>query len=338
MVSVIIPVYNCEKYIEECITSVLSQTYTDFEMLIVDDGSTDETSVIIQRLQLKDDRIRVIHLENQGVSHARNTGLAFANGEFVVFLDADDYLDTFILEKAVASIKADKLIAWGYTIIGKAPVNDTASYEISKYEAIASTLCTRKKVDYCLGDNFRASWGKLFDKKIIQENNVVFPENLPVGEDALFLLQYLTCCDGIRYIDNKGYNYRILENSAVRKPRKNLFEFDVIQMDYMMEMLKRYKCFDQLPVQISFHNWKWQLAFPSLLENSIIVGENGELTGKSVFDDTCAFIKKYEAIYKSCPVGINSLYKKYRVFQCLYGRIPCKWLCRIYLVMQSIRR
>lgn len=338
MISVIIPVYNCEKYIEECVASVLAQTYKEAEILIVDDGSTDGTGAIIQDFQLKDSRIKVIRLENQGVSHARNIGLMNASGDYIVFLDADDYLDPFVLEKAVTSVKGNQLIAWGYTIIGSDGVKESQTFEISKYEAVASAICTRKNAGYTLGDNFRAVWGKLFETKIIRNNNIVFPENLPVGEDAAFLLRYLACCDGLNYIDNRGYNYRILENSAVRKPRINLFELDSLQMDCMLETLNKYGFLNQIPVMVSFHNWKWQLALPSLLENSILVRKTGAQEGKSIFADSCAFIKKYESIYRFCPVKMSALYKKYRVIQFLHGKIPTKWLCRIYLAMKLIRK
>lgn len=337
MVSVIIPAYNCEQYIEECVTSILEQTYENFEVLIVDDGSTDHTAEIAQKLMMRDTRVEVISMKNQGVSHARNVGLANAKGEFVTFLDADDYLSPYILEKAVGCVRPNLLTAWGYTIIGRNSKENVQNCVIDKYEAIASAICTRQKVDYYLGDNFRAVWGKLFDREIILEHSIAFPEDLPVGEDALFLLQYLALCDGVNYIGGEGYNYRILGNSAVRKPRNNLLELDVLQMEYMLRILKQNKCLDSLPVKISFHNWKWQLAFSSLLENSIVVNKCGNAQRKSIFEDTCFFIRKYKNIYDDYTLNINCLYKKYRVFQFLYRIVPDRMLCFIYLGMRKIR-
>ena len=98
MISVIVPVYNVEKYIERCVESVLAQTHKEFELILVDDGSTDLSGEICEKLKTKDNRIRVFHQENKGLSAARNKGLIEAAGEYITYIDSDDYVDAFYLE------------------------------------------------------------------------------------------------------------------------------------------------------------------------------------------------------------------------------------------------
>lgn len=114
LVSIIVPAYNAEKFIDKCIRSVLNQSYPNLELILVDDGSTDETGKICEEYASKDTRVRVIHKKNSGVSAARNMGLSSAIGEYVVFLDSDDWLDEDIVELALKKYQKNCINIWGF--------------------------------------------------------------------------------------------------------------------------------------------------------------------------------------------------------------------------------
>ena len=135
MVSVVIPVYNVEKYLAECVDSVLGQTYADFEIILVDDGATDSSGQMCDEYAQKDARIRVIHQPNGGLSAARNTGLKAARGEYVYFLDSDDYIETCALEHLVAVAdqeQADVVFFDGYVFFDECEEDDSVSRYVRK--------------------------------------------------------------------------------------------------------------------------------------------------------------------------------------------------------------
>ena len=115
LISVIVPIYNVERYLAQCLDSIVGQTYRALDIILVDDGSTDGSRTIAEQYAAQDERVILISQENQGLSGARNTGMAVAKGEFLVFVDSDDWLDTTILELAVNSIdNSIDLVGWGY--------------------------------------------------------------------------------------------------------------------------------------------------------------------------------------------------------------------------------
>lgn len=340
MVSVIIPTFNCAKYIETSVSSVIAQSYSDIEVIIVDDGSSDETELICRNICIRDTRVKYFKTVNSGVSHARNYGLMKAMGDFIVFLDADDFLEPKIIENALQLTNTDSLIIWDYVIVGdECPKSHICSKNgfIDKDEAIASALTQRNSCKYKLGSYYRAVWGKLFSADIIKSNNITFPENLPVGEDALFLIDYLTHCTQVIICNCIGYNYRILSNSAVRKYRSNLLDLDILQMDYLLKIIADNKLLEYESVRISFSNFKWQLLFDSLLENSIDAYKNKKIGLFNITDDLKAFEKRYRYLYEDALVDFVTLHKKYGIIQFLYGKMPLWVLCVVYLVVSRLR-
>lgn len=185
LVSVIIPVYNTERYLRGCLDSVCAQTYRELEILLVDDGSPDDSGAICDEYAARDARIRVLHQKNSGVCAARNAGLQMATGNYVCFVDSDDRL----AENAVADLVSAALRS-GAPYVGTLPENNgtdemvidfgKAPLELLKY------LCTGCSA---------ASWAKLFDLRIIQEHDLCFDTMLKCSEDALFNRQFLCHCD-----------------------------------------------------------------------------------------------------------------------------------------------
>lgn len=242
MISVIVPIYNCEPYLRDAIESVLSQTYKDFELLLIDDGSTDNGASICQEYALKDKRVIFIHQENGGVSKARNTGLDHAKGEWIIFLDADDYFcDNEIFGKCVEAISKDPLslpvfnFVWSYND-GYKRVNGYIPKDgVSNYPDFVIKMFTDCKTMWGV------PWGKLLSKKIIDERHIRFIEGLWHREDALFLLEYCVNLKSITYIDSVGLSYRVRTGSLSHsKSNYSCFEQGKIFTERVFDLAKNY--------------------------------------------------------------------------------------------------
>ncbi len=240
-VSIIVPVYNVEKYIEKCIDSILNQTYKDFELILVDDGSTDNSGVICDEYAKKDNRIKVIHKVNGGVSHARNMGLEVALGKYVVFCDSDDYVSSQYLNDLICAnaIKNDSLVV--SDIFEFTEDIDTkaceSSYENS-YRIIS--LDNMNEQDFSLLFLQYKLWGpycKLFSSEIIKTQNIKFDTNLKTAEDFCFNMQYLKYVNNIIFLNVKNYYYRV-----GYKPLelKYITESDILSIHAISEKLTEY--------------------------------------------------------------------------------------------------
>lgn len=216
MISVIVPVYNAEKYLHRCIKRILAQDYTDFELLLIDDGSTDNSGTICDEYTIKDNRIRVFHKENGGVSSARNWGLDNAIGEYIMFVDSDDYMLPGMLDVMLSTLESKKadLVVCGTTETGGGywrPIADV-DYSINQLkENFVSLLHT---------ELLSPPWNKIYKKDIIGNNR--FCEDISFGEDLLFNIQYLEKCENISFIkESPFYHEKENENSLVVKFNRN---------------------------------------------------------------------------------------------------------------------
>lgn len=187
LVSVIIPVYNAEKYIRSCITSVLRQSYLFFELLLIDDGSTDDSGNICEEYAKRDKRVQVIHRENQGVSATRNLGIEKANGRFLVFVDADDQIHKDLLKIYMQAYTSNQVLLCGIS-------NDLMDLEkeYTKEDIENKSILWKKEnfMELFAKDYVNSPWNKLYDANIIQKNHIRYPQNLSLGEDLLFNLTY----------------------------------------------------------------------------------------------------------------------------------------------------
>lgn len=202
-VSVIIPAYNSEHIISDCLSSVIRQTYSNIEIIVVDDGSSDRTGDIADEYASTDKRIIVVHRRNGGVSSARNIGLSLATGTWVTFVDSDDYLSPIFIESLQPN-EGDDLIVGGYRTVGCHEVRE------SSYQAI--TAKSGMEVNILLNSHitdmtFLCPWGKLFRKDIISDNKISFDEKMKIGEDTDFVWRYLTKCNKISLRTGQYYNY-----------------------------------------------------------------------------------------------------------------------------------
>ena len=171
MISVIVPAYNVKKYVEKCVDSIINQTFSDYELILVDDGSTDGTSELCDELAKKSDKIRVFHKENGGLSDARNLGMDKAKGEYITFIDSDDYVaPTYLEELYVPIYKDDADVSITPTVWffeNAQPVADNkVGYEIASAEAAVQKMLLREKISHTAG-------GKLYKKELWE--NIYFP-------------------------------------------------------------------------------------------------------------------------------------------------------------------
>lgn len=235
LVSVIIPVYNIENFLEECIASVRYQTYSKVQIILIDDGSRDDCAQICDQCAAKDSRIQVIHKENGGLSSARNVGIENAFGEYLYFLDGDDYIEKDLIEKAVITLekrhsdmcifKADQMQENHSVPFGK-----TFEYgEIAwKTDAECFDFLTKHYLNYEYGWE---AWSYVIRKKVVDNFAIRFINEREVfAEDMLFSMSYLLCAKSISLITDVLYHYRLRDGSLMdEKNRRIQFtEFDLL--------------------------------------------------------------------------------------------------------------
>ena len=192
IISVIIPVYNTEKYLHRCIDSVLAQTYKDFELLLIDDGSKDSSGTICDEYAAQDARVRVFHKENGGVSSARNVGLNHAQGEWVTFVDSDDYIEENFLKSFEGNLDADLVVG---RMIKKRSQGNLLSNIPSGYHHPSKIVLEGNLTQLA----FQSPWGKLFRGSLIK--NLRFDEGMIIGEDHYFILKYVCVAKSIRILE-----------------------------------------------------------------------------------------------------------------------------------------
>lgn len=201
-ISVIIPVYNAFKTLRRCLDSIAAQTYRDFEVILVDDGSKDESIIICEEYANVDSRFRVECKENGGASSARNRGLELAKGFFICFCDADDYVGASWLSDFLGNSESD-LIIQGYYL--KRSNRDFQKVVVSHNESFGS------KRDLCKelisNNNIGYLWCRMFKKNIIDSNRLRFNEQYSIREDLAFILKYMLCCQSIEILPTCNYYY-----------------------------------------------------------------------------------------------------------------------------------
>jgi glycosyltransferase involved in cell wall biosynthesis len=227
IISIIVPVYNVEKHINRCIGSILAQTFSDFELILVNDGSTDKSGTICEYYAKEDSRIKVTHINNGGVSNARNTGIALAQGDYLMFCDSDDYVEVNWCSELYETIKQ------GGNILPVSGIRFVYQIRKQKEEIIKAFP---KKESFDKGRYFEtykkglsgSLCCKIYDRKIIVENSIFFDTKVNRGEDLLFNLTYMSHINSFVTIPTITYNYvHSNEYSLMNGYRKDLFDIAV---------------------------------------------------------------------------------------------------------------
>ena len=209
-VSVIIPVYKVEPWLRECMDSVINQTLKEIEIICVDDGSPDNCGKILDEYASKDNRITVIHQKNQGVSVARNTGLELAHGEYITFVDSDDYIELDTYEKTYQLAKKDNVDILQFQFHRFTDGKDIPSSR--QMEVLDAPIISASSVIKKISPHV---WNKLFKAEIIQKDKLRFIPKVTIGEDIIFSYMALAHAEKIKIIQAQLYKYRIRPNSVM---------------------------------------------------------------------------------------------------------------------------
>ena len=206
--SIIVPVYNAEKYIKKCIDTLINQTYKNIEIILINDGSTDLSFEICNQYARKDERIILINQENKGVSYTRNRAINISTGEYIIFVDSDDYCELNMLEEISKNLNSYDIICFGFSKVFK---SNNETLIDTKPPISVNELKTKIFND----DNFRGFlWNKVFSSNIIKKNNIAFNEKIHFCEDLVFINEYMNYVKSSLYIAKSLYNYRMRKNSV----------------------------------------------------------------------------------------------------------------------------
>lgn len=219
IVSIIIPIYNVEKYIERCVHSLIKQTYFNIEIILIDDGSKDKSGRICDELKKKDKRIKVIHQNNEGVSRARNKGIKQSKGKYITFVDSDDWVLPNFIELLVNTLIANNS---QLAMVDHYEVENNIRKTYSPNSGEVINYKSHEALDNIWENNLYRGyvWNKLFIKDIIVNNNIYFNDEIKLWEDLLFNCQYIEKISKVSYNRTCVYMYEQRENSALNLMRK----------------------------------------------------------------------------------------------------------------------
>lgn len=237
-ISVIVPVFNSEQYIYKTLLSVKNQTYPFFEVIIIDDGSTDNTKLECMKI-LEDHRFHYYYIENAGVSHARNFGMSKVQGDWIVFLDGDDEFnrDTLQYVAKVVEKEPTDLVCFGYEKISKGKNCGKCQLEEKKYKRNELPVAVRKIYESgCMN----VVWNKAFKNEILLQNNIQMDESLWIGEDFMFVIDYMDHISSINTLSYIGYRYTIDSNGLTKKTRNNELEKRIIQEQRLEQFVAKH--------------------------------------------------------------------------------------------------
>lgn len=246
-ISVVVPVFNREKTLARCLESIINQDYTNLEIICVDDGSTDSSLKILNGYAEQDHRIRVIHQENQGVSSARNCGIAYATMPLITFVDSDDTIEPQMYSKMIEKMAENELecICCNYKRISpdgrlfystSGFGNGILRGEEIREKIVKSEMGFSGESHTCLP----TVCNKIFILEIINKNNIRFNERRSHGEDWLFCIQYYAFIDSVGFLTDAFYNYIMTFGSLIGKARKNAFEISVETTDLFQKLFPEF--------------------------------------------------------------------------------------------------
>ncbi len=268
LVSIIIPMYNMENYVYECVNSLLNQTMKQIEIIIIDDGSTDSSPSIVKDLKRRDERIKYIRKENGGVSSARNEGLVVAKGEYIAFVDPDDYVSSGMYEKLYKTAKntgCDLVMCNYYSVVNGVEfenilsnINYNSIYLKENIKNILNRLigCTNSEFrdilagnDSVLLDGF--VWRSIYKRELIVDNKILFDNDIIFREDEFFNLRFLLKASKIFFIPECLYFYRKQPSSICSRYKPNYLDIEKKNWERRMEIIGELRDGEELNTRFS---------------------------------------------------------------------------------------
>lgn len=296
LISIIVPVYNVEQYISECIDSIVNQTYNNIQIILVDDGSTDRSGAICDKYAGQDSRIETVHQENKGVTVARKQGISLAKGKYIGFVDGDDYIEPYMYQVLLEEIEASgaEFVHSGYWEM------DAERAVCEKKEIIFSGDNTDFLKDAVLGESIYITpsmWSKLYKADFIKKNFEQIPNECKYGEDLLSLIVNVLECRKIALLDAAYYHYRIRDDSLSHQndigQLSNIFKL----YEYLCDVLLYHGCYEDLKDVIEEYIWG------NLLGNMRRMTWSGFQIARYYFRDVDRLKGKRIVIYGAGMVG-----------------------------------
>ena len=284
--SIIVPVYNCTDFLPQLAVTIAALPGEAYEVILVDDGSTDGSGAFCDEISSKNSHVKVLHKQNGGVSSARNLGLDAASGHYIGFLDADDAVKPYMYERLMESAQkyGSDMVMGGYEKVDgikrtkiAIPFDEVLDTESEILNIVWSMAFWNAWVDGCYRPTLYGSvWPNLYRKDLIQANQIRFPEGIAIGEDLLFNLEYLSYVKRLSVVNEPLYVYNVANTSATRKQNKNLWQRYCVLMEKEKEMLLRLYGSDNA-LEYNLHRQR--------INYAINVGE----------EQFCVFMEKHEA-------------------------------------------
>ena len=237
MISVVIPVFNGERFIERAVLSVINQTYKDIELIVVNDGSTDRTLEVLDELWKKyKPKGKIISIENSGSAHARNVGLDNISGDYFCLLDADDYFDTEIFEKVFKKYNSFDVCYYGYSNLDEngnliKNYNDSFQFIDSLSGVEIAILKIKKSIWICHGS-------AIYNRKILEENSIRYIDGINHAEDFYFIISMLSCSNRVRCLDTNGLYIICRQNSVMRREYNSSFLAAIYSIDFLKKKIE----------------------------------------------------------------------------------------------------
>ena len=320
-ISIIVPVYNVEKYLKECIESLINQTYKDLEILLIDDGSKDNSGKICDEYANKDKRIKVIHQENSGVSKTRNYGIELATGDYVMFVDSDDWLEENTCELLIKEIKTQNkdMIIFNFCkefenkcIRNANYQNISDDFDIKKIQA--KILAPTMNVPGIAGKGYSLAVNKIILKDVIKNNRFLFEGKKSVYEDGLFYYLLLENKIKIGFLNEYLYHYRIIPSSLSHSYNKDIFEINDIIVKNINNQRNNHK-------NDSYYDESFAIRKMLNIIYVISLNINTKINKKNILYKRKQIKQELEkAVYRDIytTIRINNLDKKLKIYYLLF--------------------
>lgn len=281
LISVVIPVYNCGRYLDACLNSLVAQTWQNWEAVLVDDGSTDDSPARCDAWALREPRVRVIHQKNSGVSTARNAGIDMAKGQYLAFVDADDWVEADFLTILRETLGNTQLAVC--CVFDESDWNEKVQDEIVSIKVLRSTPSRYANPVYI---NYPCN--KLFLTEIVREKQLRFPEKVRRCEDAYFVQDYLLCCREIAVTPKKLYHYVQRDGSAMHSFYEGVCD------DEIPLMQRQYELFHMQPLaeaeEQAYRLWEWGKVLAIMRYITFFAPD--KVTANEYMDIFCAYLRK----------------------------------------------
>ena len=342
-VSIIVPIYNVEKYLEKCITSILNQNYKNIEVILVDDGSIDHSIDICDMFEARDSRVKAYHKANGGLSDARNYGLKRCSGEYIMFVDGDDWIDNNTVEEAMTFMESNSLDIVFFTYKKEYEEKTVEVHPYNKNIVSKENDILRKRLFGSIGEELRhpefsdslcSACMKIYRRSIIEQSKIHFQSTKVIGsyEDGLFNIQVMKYSNKVGYLDEAFYHYRKTNSTSLPSTYKpQLAE----QWNKLFELIKK-----------SIVEENLESEYVLRLNNRIVLSLIGiglnELCSQKSGAEKKEFIRKYitSDIYRHAlqQFEFKFLSLKWKVF---FGCAKQKWILMVYMllvIMDKLRR